>query len=112
MQMVHGVPEFIPPKWLDQEQKPMRNTTHNLPTNTPHNHPPNRNTARPITSKEWATEARPISRIGDFHHRQLHHSEWSMHTDHRHLDGSLAFRGFGECSPAGRTRSRRVTTGS
>jgi hypothetical protein len=28
--MVTG-PEFLPPKWLDREQKPIRNTTHNLP---------------------------------------------------------------------------------
>ncbi|WP_026360945.1 HNH endonuclease signature motif containing protein [Amycolatopsis nigrescens] len=26
-----GVPEFIPPKWLDQEQRPIRNTAHDLP---------------------------------------------------------------------------------
>ena len=32
MRMVNGVPEFIPPKYLDQEQKPIRNRMHhNLP---------------------------------------------------------------------------------
>ncbi|MDT7724096.1 MAG: hypothetical protein QOI21_672, partial [Actinomycetota bacterium] len=31
IRMVNGVPEFIPPKWLDHEQKPIRNATHNLP---------------------------------------------------------------------------------
>jgi hypothetical protein len=31
MRMVDGVPEFIPPKWLDQEQKPIRNTAHDRP---------------------------------------------------------------------------------
>jgi hypothetical protein len=31
IRMVNGVPEFIPPKWLDHEQKPIRNTTHELP---------------------------------------------------------------------------------
>jgi hypothetical protein len=31
MRIVNGVPEFLPPKWLDREQKPIRNTTHNLP---------------------------------------------------------------------------------
>jgi hypothetical protein len=51
----------------------VRNTTHNLPTNTSPNHPP---------------------------------------ADRRHLYGSLAFAVLDECSPAGRTRSRRVTTGS
>ncbi|WP_245976266.1 HNH endonuclease signature motif containing protein [Amycolatopsis palatopharyngis] len=27
----HGTPEFIPPKWLDPEQKPIRNTAHHPP---------------------------------------------------------------------------------
>jgi hypothetical protein len=27
-----GIPEFIPPPWVDPEQKPQRNTTHHLPT--------------------------------------------------------------------------------
>jgi len=32
MRMVNGVPEFIPPKYLDQEQKPIPNRMHhNLP---------------------------------------------------------------------------------
>jgi uncharacterized protein DUF222/HNH endonuclease len=31
IRMVHGVPEFIPPKWLDQEQVPIRNVAHVLP---------------------------------------------------------------------------------
>lgn len=31
MRIVDGVPEFIPPKWLDQEQKPIRNTAHDEP---------------------------------------------------------------------------------
>ncbi|MDT7729051.1 MAG: hypothetical protein QOI21_5627 [Actinomycetota bacterium] len=31
IRMVHGVPEFIPPKWLDQEQIPIRNVAHVLP---------------------------------------------------------------------------------
>jgi hypothetical protein len=31
VRMVDGIPEFIPPKWLDQEQKPIRNTAHDLP---------------------------------------------------------------------------------
>jgi hypothetical protein len=31
MRMVDGVPEFIPPKWLDQEQKPIHNTAHDRP---------------------------------------------------------------------------------
>ena len=28
----HGTPEFIPPEWLDPEQKPIRNTAHDPPT--------------------------------------------------------------------------------
>jgi hypothetical protein len=31
IRMVNGVPEFIPPKWLDQEQVPIRNVAHVLP---------------------------------------------------------------------------------
>jgi hypothetical protein len=31
IRMVHGIPEFIPPKWLDQEQVPIRNVAHVLP---------------------------------------------------------------------------------
>jgi uncharacterized protein DUF222/HNH endonuclease len=31
IRMVNGIPEFIPPKWLDQEQKPIRNATHDRP---------------------------------------------------------------------------------
>jgi hypothetical protein len=31
IRMVQGVPEFIPPKWLDQEQVPIRNVAHVLP---------------------------------------------------------------------------------
>jgi hypothetical protein len=31
IRMVHGIPEFIPPKWLDQEQVPIRNLAHVLP---------------------------------------------------------------------------------
>jgi hypothetical protein len=31
MRMVNGIPEFIPPKYLDQEQKPIRNRMHGLP---------------------------------------------------------------------------------
>jgi Domain of unknown function (DUF222)/HNH endonuclease len=31
IRMVDGIPEFIPPKWLDQEQKPIRNTAHDRP---------------------------------------------------------------------------------
>ena len=28
IRMADGIPQFIPPKWLDQEQKPIRNTAH------------------------------------------------------------------------------------
>jgi hypothetical protein len=31
IRMVYGVPEFIPPKWLDQEQVPIRNVANVLP---------------------------------------------------------------------------------
>jgi hypothetical protein len=27
----NNIPEFIPPKWLDEQQKPIRNTAHNAP---------------------------------------------------------------------------------
>jgi hypothetical protein len=29
--MLDGVPYWIPPKWLDQQQKPIRNTRHDPP---------------------------------------------------------------------------------
>ena len=31
VRIVDGVPEWIPPPWLDQDQKPRRNTAHHLP---------------------------------------------------------------------------------
>jgi hypothetical protein len=31
VRIVDGVPEWIPPPWLDQQQKPRRNTAHHLP---------------------------------------------------------------------------------
>ena len=29
-QMTDGVPEWLPPRWLDPEQKPIRNTAHHI----------------------------------------------------------------------------------
>lgn len=29
--MRDGVPEWIPPRWLDLDQRPRRNTAHHLP---------------------------------------------------------------------------------
>ncbi len=31
VRMNHGLPEWLPPPWLDQEQRPLRNTAHHLP---------------------------------------------------------------------------------
>jgi hypothetical protein len=31
VRIVNGVPEWIPPPWLDPHEKPRRNTAHHLP---------------------------------------------------------------------------------
>jgi hypothetical protein len=29
--MINGIPHWIPPAWIDPEQRPLRNTTHQIP---------------------------------------------------------------------------------
>ena len=33
--MLHGIPHWIPPKWLDPDQRPIRNTRHDPPPEHP-----------------------------------------------------------------------------
>ena len=56
VRIVHGLPEWIPPRWIDPQQLPRRNSTHHPPLNFP--------PATPTTAPQhsaWTSDSPPLA---------------------------------------------------
>ena len=56
VRLVHGMAEWIPPRWIDPQQVPRRNNTHHVPLRFP---PPTLTTAPQQSA--WTSDSPPLA---------------------------------------------------